>query len=474
MTMHPLRLPATLLAALTFALPASAQNLFRAGAYAQDITPTKFPISVNGGMSDRQATEAHDRLHARCLVLDDGRTRIAFAVCDSCMIPRAITDRAKKLAQAETGIPPERILISATHTHTAPTVGGVFQSDPDPDYQKYLGEKIAAGIVAANKRLVRAKIGWAVGKDETQVFNRRWKMLEGFDLTNPFGGTDKVRMNPPRVHKDLLAPAGPTDPDISMVSVITGDGKPLALLANYALHYVGGYPALSADYFAVFAERMKALLGGDDDFVGIMANGTSGDINNVNFRIPGPGKQQAGEQIRIVVESVAQAAFKAARTIEHKDWVSLAMTQKEIELGVRLPNEADIDRAKSILAKAAELKKKSLQTLPEVYARETVLMAKYPTHVPVILQAIRIGDLGIVADPCETFVEIGLEIKRESPLKPTFTIELANGYNGYLPTPSHHELGGYETWRARSSYLEVDASMKIVATWKELLRTVAR
>ena len=55
------------------------------------------------------------------------------------------------------------------------------------------------------------------------------------------------------------------------------------------------------------------------------------------------------------------------------------------------------------------------------------------------------------------FVEIGLEIKKKSPLKPTFTIELANGYNGYLPTPEQHELGGYETWRARSSYLEVDA-----------------
>ncbi len=227
------------------------------------------------------------------------------------MIPREITDRAKALAEKATGIPPEHILISATHTHTAPTVAGVFQSDPDPDYQKYLGEKIAQGIANANKRLVRAKIGWAVGKDETQVFNRRWKMQEGFDLTNPFGGIDKVRMNPPRGHKDLLAPAGPTDPDISMISVITGDGKPLALLANYSLHYVGGYPALSADYFAVFTDRMKALLGGDDEFVGIMSNGTSGNINNIDFRVPGPGKQEPGEQIRIVAESVAQAAFKA-------------------------------------------------------------------------------------------------------------------------------------------------------------------
>ncbi len=91
-----------------------------------------------------------------------------------------------------------------------------------------------------------------------------------------------------------------------------------------------------------------------------------------------------------------------------------------------------------------------------------------------LLQAIEIGDLTIVAAPCEVFVEIGLELKRKSPIQPTFTVSLANGYNGYLPTPEQHELGGYETWRARSSYLETGASRKIVAAVLELLRDVAK
>src|SRR5207247_7749229 len=112
---------------------ADAKKVFRAGAYAMDITPQKFPISVNGGMQDRQARAATDRLHARCLILDDGTTRLAIAVCDSCMIPRGIMDLAKRRAAQSTHIPQERILISATHTHTAPTVAGVFQSDPDRD-----------------------------------------------------------------------------------------------------------------------------------------------------------------------------------------------------------------------------------------------------------------------------------------------------------------------------------------------------
>ena len=90
------------------------------------------------------------------------------------------------------------------------------------------------------------------------------------------------------------------------------------------------------------------------------------------------------------------------------------------------------------------------------------------------MQALRVGDLGIATSPCETFVETGLAIKAASPLRPTFTIELANGYGGYLPTAEHHQLGGYETWRARSSFLEVEAEAKIRAKILELLALVAQ
>jgi neutral ceramidase len=87
--------------------------------------------------------------------------------------------------------------------------------------------------------------------------------------------------------------------------------------------------------------------------------------------------------------------------------------------------------------------------------------------VSVVLQALRIGDVGIAAIPFEVFAETGLELKQKSPLKPTFTVELANGWYGYLPTPEQHELGGYETWLG-TNRVEVEASRKIVATLLEL------
>ena len=450
--------------AVVLASTAPAQDKgFRAGAYAQDITPVKFPVSVNGGMQDHFAKEAHDRLHARCLVLDDGTTRIAFAVCDSCMIPREITDEAKRLAHKATGIPPERILISATHTHSAATVAGVFQSDPDPDYVKYLPGRIAKGIERAQANLAAARIGWGVGKNERQVFNRRWKMKE--PQADPFGAVrDKVKMNPGYLNPALLEPAGPTDPDASFLSLVSPDGKARALLANYSLHYVGGFPALSADYFGAFAERIGASLDVDKDFVGILSNGTSGDINNINYGKAAPGTLKPGEKIGLVAADLAETVQRAWKKTDHRAAALLRMTQREIELGVRLPGKEDIARAEAILAKSPKL-----TTLPQVYARETVLLAKYPSKVKCVLQAIRIGDLAIVATPCETFVEIGLELKRKSPFKHTFTIELANGYNGYLPTPEQHALGGYETWRARSAYLEENASVVITRNLLEML-----
>jgi neutral ceramidase len=447
----------------------------RAGAYAIDITPKKLPVSVNGGMQDRMISEVHDPLHARCLVLDDGRTTVVFVIVDSCMIPRDLCDRAKELIEKRLGIPKINILIAATHTHSAVTLTGVFQSEPVDWYRDFLVEQIVKGVEQAYQQREPARIAWGVGKDPTQVFNRRWYVKPGSFGPNPFGRVEQVKMNPGYQHPGLIKPAGPTDPEVCFLSVQSRQGRPITFLANYALHYVGGVPGLSADYFGAFAERIKQLLGAErvqPPFVGIMTNGTSGDINNINFAMPAPGPREPYLQCRLVADSVARAAYAAYQQVadKHREDITLAVAEKEIELGVRLPSPEEVAKAREILAQA---KGAVLRTLPEIYARETVLLAQYPPRVRLKLQAIRVGEVGIGAIPCEVFCEIGLEIKQKSPLKPTFIIELANGYNGYLPTPRHHELGGYETWRARSSYLEVHASEKITAEILTLLHTVA-
>ena len=451
-------------------------KVLRAGAFAIDITPTNFPVSSSGSMTHRTADTAHDLLHARCLVLDNGETKIALVTCDSCMIPREIYDAAKSLASRSTGISTDHILCSATHTHTAVTVGPTFQSLVQEDYIEFLAKRIAEGIIQAHSQLEPARVGWAIGNNPRQVFNRRWFLRPGIPLNDPFDrGTDKVRMNPGANSKSLLQPAGPIDPEVPVLAVQAIGGRPIAMWANYSLHYVGGVPAkaLSADYFGEFAIQFARLIDerkAKPAFVAAMTNGTSGDINNINF-FEGRIRQQPFEQIRLVAVDVAESAHIAFQRVEYQDWVPLRMQETEIELGVRHPNDEELARATQLIKDAGPGPWKDRRL---IYANETLDMAKYPATVKVKLQAIRIGGLGIVSSPCETFVETGLAIKKLSPLKPTFTIELANGYNGYLPTPDQHALGGYETWRAKSSYLAVDAEPQVRQTLLKLLAEVAR
>ncbi|EPR66580.1 Alkaline ceramidase domain protein [Cyclobacterium qasimii M12-11B] len=448
----------------------NADKEFRAGAALSVITP-KIGTSINGNFQEGFTQNIHDDTHARGLVLDDGQTKIAIVTLDLCMVYRETLDKAKKRAAEYTDIPVENMLISAIHTHSGGTACAVFGSTPDPDYLVFLEERAADAIIRANNNLEPAKIGWGVGHEPSEVFNRRWKMKDGITFTNPFGGEDKVRMNPGFENPDLVGPAGPIDSEVPIVSVQSIDGVPIAILANYSLHYVGGTKSgdISADYFGMFANSIGQMIGADHKnpgFVGIMTNGTSGDINNINFGGTAPKKMQPYEKMEIVANTVAAEAYKVYQDITYHDWVPLASAQTEVRLGVRKPDAAELKRAKKILA---EVEGEKLLNRDELYARETVFLNDYPDKKDLILQAFQIGDLAITAVPCEVFVEIGLEIKEKSPFGQTFSISLANGYNGYLPTPQHHEWGGYETWRARSSYLEVNASNVITSNLLGLL-----
>jgi hypothetical protein len=455
----------TLLLAVALIAQAVHAVEFRAGAATSNITP-ELGSSINGGFQDGKALVIHDELHARCLALDDGQTKLVFVVADSCVIGRAIFDEAKKMVNEATGLPVENMMMSATHSHSCGTLQAVGQSEPNPIYQRFVARRIADGVRRALNNLAPAKIGHGSASVPHQVFNRRWKMKPGSILPMPLGATtDQVKTNPGINNPNLVEPAGPTDPEVSFISVQGADGKPIALLANYSLHYVGGVGPghISADYFGAFAVKIGQLLDAGPEFVGIMSNGASGDINNIDFR-GGQAKEAPYGRIQIVANDVAQTVAAAVKTMKHADSVPLRVAQKEIELGLRIPTPNEVEKAREVM-KGSKLFPR-METMEQVYARETVLLADFPAKVSAPLQIMKIGDLHVSAIPAEVFVEIGLELKKRH--APTFTVSLANAYHGYLPTPEQHGLGGYETWRARSSCLEVDASTKIIAGLEDL------
>jgi neutral ceramidase len=455
-----------------------AKPVFRAAAATSNITP---PLgeSIVGNWEPIPATNIHDELHARCLLLDDGTTKLAIVLCDNVGIPAEVFDLAKRQVHVATGIPASHLLMAATHTHSATTARGDSKTVYEPeltDYQQFLARRISDAVRRALVRLEPARIGWGHIDEPSEVFNRRWFVTDSNLLTNPFGGLDRVRMNPPAGSPKLDRPAGPTDPQISFVSVQSLDRRPIAVLANYSLHYVGGVRSgdVSADYLGYFAECIEQKLGATDQsppFVGILSNGTSGDVNNINFKNPGSRKYKRYEKMQEVANKVASRVFEAHQQLTFHDWVPLAAKQVNLKLTTRQPTAEMIDHLERVTNRTGdELKRR--QRREEIYADRIAKILTSPKEIEVVLQAVCIGDLGIAAIPFETFAETGLELKQRSTLDQTFTIELANGSFGYLPTPEQHRLGGYETWLG-TNFVQKDASTKIVATLLDLFRELS-
>jgi len=441
-------------------------RVFRAGAAASNITPP-LDEGIVGGWGTPPAMHIHDELYARCLVLDDGRTKLVLVLVDSLGVGREAFDAAKERIREKTGIPIENMLMAATHTHSSVSARAsnrVKSNGPLSDYQSFLVQRISDGVRRAVNNLEPARIGWGRVQEPSQVFNRRYFMKPGTPTPNPFGGTDQVVMNPGQGSPAIDTAAGPTDPEIAFISVQSVSGRPITLLANYSLHYVGPSTdnVISADYFGVFADRVQELLGADrldPPFVGILSNGSSGDINNINWLQKSDERWPAYAKMRQVADLAAQAVCRAQGKIEFHDWVPLRACQRELTLAVRRPTPEQLVYAREILAKPQDAPKHHVRE--RVYAERVLDLADAPQHRSVPLQTLSIGDLGICAIPFEVFVEVGLELKQRSPLGQTFTISHANGSYGYLPTVRHHELGGYETWLGTCN-VEVQAAPKIV------------
>ena len=460
--------PLVALVALVVQAPHAAAGTFRAGAAAIDVSPRDLsperPAIVAGGFLEARADRVHDPLLVRAIVLDDGGgpeardpVRLALVVVDSCMKPRSLLDEAKRLASQRTGIPTGRMMISATHTHSAPAAMGCLGTRVDAPYAASLPGRIAECIAAANDRLEPAVIGTGAVEDWAHTHNRRWVRRPETRVVDPFGNpTGLAHMHPGHLSKEVIGPSGPVDPWLSVVSVRTAAGKPLAVLANYSQHYFGS-PAISADYFGHFARHVATALGqageGNGPFVCALSQGTSGDLMWMDY-----GAAPATPPVQEYAAAVAAHAVEAIRGLAHRGDVTLAVAERELDLAYRVPDAARLAWARPI---AAGVPDDLPRNIPEVYAREALILHERQ-RTKILLQAIRVGEATIACLPNEVYALTGLKLRSRSPAALHFNVELANGGDGYIPPPEQHVLGGYTTWPARTAGLEVQAEPKIV------------
>lgn len=450
-------------------LPFSASAEFTAASAIVDVTPKQFPVLVNGGMTSRSIEVVNRPIHARSLAFSDGEETAVIVVVDSCMMPRDLLDRAKTMASEKSGIPTDRILISATHTHTAPSCMGALGTDADPVYSLFLTKKLVEAILAPLGKMQPARIGW--GEIDAGEFTalRRWVIHPDHVQEDPFGNFSvRANMHAAANWDHVIGKSGPEDPMLTLISVESSEGEPIGLLANFSMHYYGDKD-ISPDYFGLFADGLKEKIAPDSDtFVAMMSHGCSGDIWRHDYE-KSPRRGEDALPLEDYAAALIERALEAHAAIEHTVPKSIAMAETRMTLPYRVPDQQRLEWAQRIVA---EMGDRLPKTKPEVYAREQILLHE-KQETEIVVQALRLGDeITIATTPNETYAISGLKIKNASPAPHTMVIELANGGDGYIPPPEQHLLGGYNTWAARSAGLEVEAEPKIVGAAIALLETV--
>ncbi len=429
---------------------------FRAGAAELDITPW-LGIAMAGFFIPRQAQDIHDPLHAKALVLDDGTTRLAMVVLDLLGLSLADVQTIRDRVAETTEIPAENVMVACTHTHTGPSVRAPGHELREDSYVRWMLGRAADAVRMAERRLQPARLTTGSGELHGVCFCRRWRMRDG-----------TVRMNPEPGDPDIVEVTSPIDPTVGVLAVEDHAGQPIAVLAQYGLHYVGTDNGrhISADYFGHFAQAMRRFLG--PGCVPILMNGTSGQVNNLNPL--NPNRLRGHAQGRRVATALASEVMRVITMAEPEVDPALGTATEAVSLPRKTVTLGDVEEAERILARGdappvegrfsfTEGKQPIPANLCDAYARDMRKMYELRDQtLQTQVQAFRVGRTGWVAMPGEIFVEIGMAIKERSPLPKAFVMGMGTDYLGYIPTDHalRHE-GGYETWARAGNAVGVGA-----------------
>ncbi len=429
-------LRAALLFAATISLGQSQQ--VRAGAAQVRITP-ELGTPLGGNYVVRPASAVHDELYAKALVMETGAEKAALVVLDVVTIDRETVEAARGIIARQSGIPGQRVMISATHTHSGPITGSSthhgWAGAGHPlakQFRERLPSLIAESVRLAAGRLTGATVKAGVGQEHAMSINRRWLKKDG--------STDWNRTTIPVAADGVVRPLGPIDPDVNVLSFETPQGKPLATYVNFAVHAncVGG-TIVSADFPGTLA-RLLAVR--DAEMITLFTNGAAANINPLHLR-EGRGWQGtrraerrgtvlAGNVLKILngMQSVAPGGIAWASRM-----VSLPLAQSPAE---------EVAWARQI---AQGFGKPGQGAFLDLVKASRVLdvdrWGGQPLEAEVQVIALG-GEVAWVGVPGELFVELGLAIKRASPFAFTIVVELANGSMNYFPNRKAFAEGNYE------------------------------
>jgi neutral ceramidase len=421
--------------------------MIRCGMSETDITP-QLGLPIPGYLNARFADGIKDNLYAKAAVFRRDDETAALISIDALDFEAEDVKRIRERVYEITKIPEQNVMVCLTHTHTGGPVVNCFETKRDEAYISFLIEKAAEAVASADSKLKPVKLGFGKGKAENIAFNRRYVMKDG-----------SVKTNPGRKNPNVQKPAGPVDPDLTMMIITDTDDRPLGAVVNFACHLdtVGGNE-FCADYPGELSRILKAVYG--KDFCTLFLNGFSGNINHLDIHAESKPDPYHYKKMGAVL---AGEVIKTRPFIQCREDVSVKVKSKILPIPLRTVSEDEYQKAKELLAS------EDTPAIEKVFAEELLVFSQYKTkEIPVEIQVIQIGDAFITGFPGDIFTEFGLRIKEEKPGFVHFLSSHTNGRHGYIPVKEAFAQGGYEVRTTRSSKLAHEAGDIMTAAAIEL------
>jgi len=467
-----------------------------------DITPD-YQVSLLGYFNDRRSKGVLDRLYCRLIALEMDKERLLFVQIDTCLITAADAEKLKQEISCSSFFNKDSILVTTSHTHTAPALTDFFGAKKEQRYCDELFEKIISGV---RELPAFTPCTLHCGKIRTRglSFNRRWVLDDGTVMTNP-----------PKLYTRRVRPEGIVDPEVTVISLYTGLSKPSAIIVTVSNHTdtVGGR-FISADWPGLAERYVQQILG--DDIILLPLIAPAGNINHFNFDAPGSQTgydetkrlghaygsavinalensvrmeidrvESINKWIHIPSRHVPDEALRSARELLKSGVLRCRVSKKTCSKLLRSPDiaaqstgektkEPAGNKSYSNPEQPADLTAEDLAAenpaLQRLFAEELVQYTGFrPAQYDVPLQVVALGSIRICAIPGEPFAEMGAALKGVIAVHTVIPVSLANGYFGYIPLVECFKRGGYEIRTTRYNCLSEGAFNMILDELRNMM-----
>lgn len=418
------------------------------GAASISITPDR-PVALDGQMMTRVSSGVTSPVTANALALEtrDGDKSLEQAVFVSCDLPFIIENVSRAVRErVKTRVPEldvSKLILSATHTHTAPvTETGIYEipaSAMQPaEYVEFLADRVAEAVTQAWAARKPAKAGWGLGHAVVGI-NRRSVYEDG--SAQMYGPTNKATFR---------GFEGGTEHDIDVLFFWGADETLVATAINIACpsQEVEGLSTIDADFWHPVREALRAKYG--SNLVVLSWASAAGDQSphlmynkRAEERMRELRKLTRLEELARRIVAGWEEAYEGASQERHSD-VAFSHNIHAIELPRRVVTDEEYTAAKAKVEENSKDPSKLRITMWHQDAVNRYERQKDGAAPPYTmdLHVLRLGDVAIATNDFELFTEFGTQIKSRSAALQTFIIQLA-GPGTYVPTIRAARGGGY-------------------------------